>query len=499
MKTRILFISLIVLLVSVSVPRIASALSPWVNGQAANLVLGQADFSTKTFGSTSSKFYVPYAVAVDPSTGKLFVADYVNNRVLRFTGGVAFTNGAAAEAVLGQPDFATTDSGTTQNKIGSPSGVFVDSSGRLWVSDTGNNRVLRFDGASSKASGANADAVLGQADFVSGNWGFGASRLSGPRGLAVDSRGRLWVVDQGNGRVLRFDNAASKANGASADGVLGQADFTAIGGGLGQNRLNQPMGIAMTSSGTLFVADFSNNRVVRFDNAASKANGANADAVLGQADFASNTGATTQNGMRQPFGAACDNQGHLYVSDTNNHRILIFNNATTMTNGANANNVLGTADFTSQIGGLGASGLYFPAQIFADDAAGALWVADAWNHRVLRIMPVSANADLSNLTLSSGTLNPAFTSGTTSYTASVANDVANITVTPTTADVNATVTVNGTPVTSGNASGAINLNVGANLITIIITAQDGTATNTYTITVTRAGALFNLFLPLITK
>jgi tRNA threonylcarbamoyladenosine modification (KEOPS) complex Pcc1 subunit len=98
----------------------------------------------------------------------------------------------------------------------------------------------------------------------------------------------------------------------------------------------------------------------------------------------------------------------------------------------------------------------------------------------------SSNADLSDLAISSGTLAPAFASGTTTYTASVENTVTSITVTPTVADATATVTVNGTAVTSGSASGAIPLNVGDNTITVAVTAQDGTTVKTYIITVTRA-------------
>jgi gliding motility-associated-like protein len=100
----------------------------------------------------------------------------------------------------------------------------------------------------------------------------------------------------------------------------------------------------------------------------------------------------------------------------------------------------------------------------------------------------ATDANLGNLTISDGTLTPAFATGTTSYTASVGNAVTAITLTPTTSDVNATVTVNGTAVTSGTASGAIALNVGANTITTIVTAQDGSTTNTYTVTITRSGA-----------
>ncbi|MBB6672965.1 cadherin-like beta sandwich domain-containing protein [Cohnella nanjingensis] len=106
---------------------------------------------------------------------------------------------------------------------------------------------------------------------------------------------------------------------------------------------------------------------------------------------------------------------------------------------------------------------------------------------VTRAAPLSSNADLSNLTLSAGTLSPAFASGTTSYTASVANGVSNVDVTSTVADGTATVKINGTAVASGSAY-TVALNVGANTITVLVTAQDGTTQNTYTITATRAAS-----------
>ncbi|WP_162260362.1 cadherin-like beta sandwich domain-containing protein, partial [Rhizobium sp. Root73] len=99
---------------------------------------------------------------------------------------------------------------------------------------------------------------------------------------------------------------------------------------------------------------------------------------------------------------------------------------------------------------------------------------------------LASNADLSGLSLSSGTLSPSFAAGTTSYTAAVANSVASITLTPMVADPAATVTVNGATVVSGSASGAIALAVGTNTITTVATAQDGATAKTYTVTVTRA-------------
>jgi len=98
-------------------------------------------------------------------------------------------------------------------------------------------------------------------------------------------------------------------------------------------------------------------------------------------------------------------------------------------------------------------------------------------------------ADLTNLTMSSGTLTPSFAGATTSYTASVPNATTSITVTPTLADSMATVKVNGTTVVSGRPSASIPLAVGTNTITTVVTAQDGTTTSPYTLTVTRALSL----------
>ena len=100
----------------------------------------------------------------------------------------------------------------------------------------------------------------------------------------------------------------------------------------------------------------------------------------------------------------------------------------------------------------------------------------------------SANADLSNIALSSGTLSPVFVAGTISYSTSVSNATTSVTLTPTAAEGTATIKVNGTTVASAAASGSIALSVGANIITTVVTAGDGTTTKTYTLTLTRAAS-----------
>jgi gliding motility-associated-like protein len=102
---------------------------------------------------------------------------------------------------------------------------------------------------------------------------------------------------------------------------------------------------------------------------------------------------------------------------------------------------------------------------------------------------VSSIATLNNITVSEGTLTPAFASGTFAYTDTVMNTVTSITVTPTFTDSTSTITVNGVAVTSGTASGNIPLVIGNNIITVVVTAQDRTTKDTYTIIVYRGSVV----------
>lgn len=364
------------------------------DGKPATLVLGQADFLSGFSALSQSSMSSPTDVAIDPVTGKVFVAEYQNNRVLRFASASSLANGAAAEAVLGQPSFASSTASTTQNGMRQPYGLFVDSDGRLWVAEYGSNRVLRFDNASVKTNGANADGVLGQPNFTSNTSAYNPATQNGmasPVDVVVDSNGSLWVADYSNSRILRFNDAAAKPNGANADGVLGQANFatnTPTNNPPTQSGMFYPFGVAVDIEGRLWVADTANARILRFDNAASKPNGANADGVLGQPNFTSNAQAynPTQSRIDYPYGVFIDDSGRLWITDTINNRILRFDDAAAKPNGANADGVLGQPDFTSDYsnyGGRSASTLSSPRRVFYDSITDRLWVADADNHRVL--------------------------------------------------------------------------------------------------------------------
>lgn len=379
-------------LLAVIVLLAAPVMAQWTDGQDATYVVGQADFTSSGAATTQNGLDSSNDVGVDTVNNKLYIADTINHRVLRYAYPIT-GNQPNAEAVLGQADFTSGEANrggsVAANTLNAPRRVVVDASGRLWVADSLNRRVLRFDSAHTKANGANADGVLGKADFTSSSSATTQSGMAFVAGLGLASDGTLYVADLGNNRVLRFDNAAAKADGATADGVLGQADFTSSAAATTQAGMEAPSDTCVDGT-TLYVTDHLNNRVLRFDNAATKANGANADGVLGQLDFTSNGTAITQSGVDGPYGVDVDAAGRLYVADFYNNRVLVFADASSKADGANADNVLGQEDFTTAIPMLDQDGLNHPGGIGVDSVNDRLFVADSNYSRVLQMNASSA-------------------------------------------------------------------------------------------------------------
>ena len=253
----------------------------WADGQAASYVIGQTGFGLNGSALTSTGLTASFAVAEDPATGKVFVSDYGNNRVLRYPSIAAMTNGAAAEAVLGQPDFTTSPPiayglPATATAFWQPNGLAVDGAGNLWVVDNGNSRVLRFANAATIASGAAASGVLGWPNLVSNRVSNNgdiepATAASMYYPTAVFCKGTtLWVSDWGNNRILRFDNAASKANGANADAYFSanqEADVATD-----PDDVWGPEQIYVDGSDNLWEVESFNNRVMMFPNASTGGN-----------------------------------------------------------------------------------------------------------------------------------------------------------------------------------------------------------------------------------
>jgi sugar lactone lactonase YvrE len=209
-----------------------------------------------------------------------------------------------------------------------PSSVAIGSDGTLWVGEFGNHRVLRFDDAAEKFSGPNADGVLGQPDFVSRAVGTGAGDFDQPTALAISPSGTLFVADSANHRVLRFDAAALALDGADADSVLGQTNLNgSVAPGLSRTALGQPSALTLDAIGNLFVSDPDNSRVLMFAAAATTFKGAPASLVLGQPDF--DTAAFTITATAVPFarGLAFDPAGRLFIAQPGANRITRFSPA----------------------------------------------------------------------------------------------------------------------------------------------------------------------------
>lgn len=363
------------------------------NGAPASLVLGQPNSQQSIPEGIGAKgLAFPASVAVDPTTGNLFVADDGNNRVLRFPQPFANTANTEPDAVYGQPGFSTRTANTggiTNNSLNSPTAVACDNQGNLWVSDTGNNRVLRFPASVLNAAAPAADVVLGQANATTGAANRGGvvsnSGFSSPRGLAFDSKNNLYVADFLNARVLGFQAPVTSTSTAAM--VFGQSKFTTrtVPAVPTASSLAGPTGLALDASGALYVAVPGDNRVLVFPPGA--ASGAPATRVIGQPDFSTNTintGAFPQasaTSLASVVGLAVDSQGDLLAADTGNNRVLFFAAKATTATG-----VLGQTGFTGNGPNQIKPGSLNSAYKIAIDysaAPFALYVSDTNNNRVL--------------------------------------------------------------------------------------------------------------------
>jgi streptogramin lyase len=364
----------------------AHAALPIPNNAEADLVLGQVDFTSGLAADppTASSLNSPASVVVDPITHKVFVCDRDNLRVLRYASAASLASGAEAEFAFGQLSLNTKiDFGSNSIKS---RGMFIDPLGRLWLADWDNNRVLMFAAAGTRTDWF-ADKIFGQPNSTTLSPGTTAAKMDGPFDVFVDNSDRLWVADSKNNRVLRFDSISSKASGAPADGVLGQTNFTTNTAGSGSSGLQSPGGVTASSGGALYVTCYNSNRVLRFDSAAALGDGAGASAVLGQPDYAVITRGINAVKMDGPSGIGITAEDTLWVVDTANNRLLRFSNASTKVSGAAADGVLGQPDFNSNSFGISRSGSHYPRGKPFVDPENRLWVADRVNNRILRFTP----------------------------------------------------------------------------------------------------------------
>ena len=274
-----------------------------------------------------SWMYSPRGVFL--SDDMLVVADSGNHRVLIWHG-LPTRDEQPADVVLGQPDGTTEGraTGGPERGMNLPTGVLVHD-GRLIVADAWHHRILVWN-AVPTASDTAPDLVLGQADAASvePNRGTGcsASTLYWPFGIAVVGD-RFWVADTGNRRVLGWDGGPPGSD-RPADVVLGQPDAAHReenrGGDADAHSFRWPHAITGTDD-LLLVADAGDHRVLGWRPHPDK--DGPADLLIGQPDFASAAewpyGPHTGDRFRFPYAVGLDGDT-LAVSDTANNRILLW-------------------------------------------------------------------------------------------------------------------------------------------------------------------------------
>ena len=252
----------------------------------------------------------------------------------------ALTNFAAAKVVIGQKNFKSNQCKSKPSKnslCGSEGGPALGGK-ILYVPDSGETRVLGFKKVPKK-DGASAKIVLGQPNFSSENFGASSTLFGYPCRVAIGGS-QLFMVDFDNSRVLIWNKLPTKTN-TPADVVVGQPNFTSSAGATTQSGLNRPENGLIVVGGKLLVSDRNNNRILIW-NSIPTTNGAPADVVVGQPDFTSSGAATTDTGLHEPEGIWSDGT-LLVVADAGNDRVLIWNNIPT-SNGA-------PADVVSRPGG----------------------------------------------------------------------------------------------------------------------------------------------------
>lgn len=326
---------------------------------------------------------------------RIVVPDQGNNRVLIYNHPTK--SGQRADNVLGQGGFDTSDEGTSSTAMSGPSAFAQDAAGNLYVSDTGNCRVLQF--LQPFTNGQVASLVIGKPDFDTSCGTLSASQtnLGSTGGLAFDKSGALWVADATNGRVLRFP--APLSNGEAADLVIGQTDLDSSGCATpSAASLCQPEGLAFGTDKVLWVADSTNARVLGYKPPFS--NGMNAFVELGHpaatafTSSATNDGGPSASSLFGPTGIGVDPANRLWVVDGWNNRVLRF--SPKYKNGEAATVVLGQPDFVqvsvNQGGSASATTLNEPQGIFIRNS-GDIWIGDTSNNRTLRYTSTFKNND----------------------------------------------------------------------------------------------------------
>jgi DNA-binding beta-propeller fold protein YncE len=228
------------------------AVSTITDGMNASNVLGQPDFTSTGAAVDQNSLTDPHGLAIDTTGNRLFVGDNGANRVLVFDVST-ITDGENAANVLGQTNFTNSAAATTQSGLSGTQNVAYDSTNnRLFVVEIGNDRVLVFDVAAI-ADGENAVNVLGQTNFTSATTGTTQSAFTNPFGVDYDSTNkRIYVAEIGNNRVMVFDAAPPLTGTVYSD--EGSTALTSVGVAISINGGSAAFTTTSNSSGVYTIS-----------------------------------------------------------------------------------------------------------------------------------------------------------------------------------------------------------------------------------------------------
>ncbi len=245
-----------------------------------------------------------------------------------------------------------------------PAAMVADSRGNLFLADSGNHAIRNV------SSAGVVTTIAGQLGVSGSGGGTGAqAKFNRPCGIAMDRAGNLFVSDTGNHTIRKITPAGGVSTIA---GSVGQSDF-ANGSGT-TAKFSSPLGLAVTTNGTLYVAD-SGNHVIRVISP-----GGVVSALAGSPEnWGSDDGVGSAARFNGPVGVALDEHGDLLVSDANNHTIRKVTTNGVVTTWAGTPGLDGCADGNGR-----AVRFCMPAELAAD-RHGNVFVADSFNHVVRKI------------------------------------------------------------------------------------------------------------------
>jgi trimeric autotransporter adhesin len=289
-------------------------------------------------------------------------------QVLLMQGGITSGN---PQTLLAGGSTGIGDGGSaTAAQLSSPWGVALDVNGNLHIADTGNQRVRRVDSTGKITT----EAGTGAAGFLGDNGPASKAELWSPFGIAADSAGNLYIADRNNQRIREVDTSGNiqtligtGQSGLGAEGLPGP-----------QMPLNNPSGVCLDHSGTVYVVDLGNNRVLR----ALAGSGVTTVAGNGSPGYAGDGGPAPLAQLNGPTACILDAAGDLFIADTNNHcirEVTPDGNISTITG-------TGTAGFSGDGGPAAGAALNGPMGV-AVDGNGDLFIADSGNSRIREITP----------------------------------------------------------------------------------------------------------------